>query len=146
MATPKAILNALKAQLQADTTLAGYIKQTMIDPRESVTIYPSIFVVWLGDDESPDTTGYQRITMKVAIVCDFKAEDKDRQVVGDVNQRGALDIKNDIVKAIDVDRTIGGNAIYAYIRGSERDWKEYPITRVVVNLDILFTQVVGVRT
>jgi len=148
MSKPATVFDALMTRLQADSTLSGYVKQFLEGEREidSVTQFPTLMVDYLGSSEEDDTYGVQRITMRAAIILVINVSAKEKQITGDTATRGALDYLNDIKKAIDGDRTLGGVAIHTAIREDNFTTVNFPVRALSVNLEILFEQTESVRT
>lgn len=141
------IIDALQDQLQAATSLSS-VDDLMImkGVRESVATFPAIFIEPLGTKEEDYSYPKERLTARIAIMGFLRVLDKDKQIAGDVTTPGILDLENNIKLAIDVDRTIGGNAIHADIVETTYEFEEYPIRGVSVILEILFEQTRATRT
>lgn len=141
------VLTALVTRLKNDSNLS-YVNDELIlqGVRESMTVYPLIIVEPLGTTEVEYAYPKQRLNMRVAIMCYIQTHDKDKQIVGDSNIKGVMDIANDVALALDGDRTLGGNAIHLDIVEYQYEFAEYPVRNVSLVADILFEQTVGTRT
>lgn len=143
---PSAIVTALISQLQNYSNLS-YVKQVLSGVREleSVTMYPSIIVDMTSDVESESVYNTYENHFIARIIGLIRVSDKDLQLVGDANTKGILDLLNDVKLAIDSDKTIGGNASHSVI-GTTESVVDFPIRQFVMEVDIWYSQVKGVRT
>lgn len=148
MSKPAETFRALKTRLQADTTLAGYVKQFLEGQREasSITQYPTVITDYTGSSESDDAYGEQRIRMRCVVYMVITVTDKDKQIVGDSTTKGALDYLNDLKTAIDTDRTLGGKAIHTSILDDSFSTVDFPVRVLALNVEILIEQKEAVRT
>ncbi len=148
MSKPAEVFSALTAQLEANATLSGYVKQFLEGQREaqSITQYPTVIVDYTGSGETDDAYGEQRIRMRCIVYLVMNVTDKDKQIVGDSTTKGALDYLNDLKKAIDTDRTLGGKAIHTYILDDSFSTVDFPVRVLALNVEILIEQTEAVRT
>jgi len=146
MSKPSEILTALKAQLQNNSNLS-YVNDAaiLLGIRKELTIFPSIVIERISNSEANYVYPKKRLTMKVAIVCFIDVKDKDKQIVGDANVKGTMDIENDVKLALDSDLTLGGKAFKLEIIDSLDDFIDYPIRSVEIIVDIKYEQTKGTR-
>jgi hypothetical protein len=147
MSTPAEVLTALHTQLTDDTTLSEYVKNIYLGIRENITAFPFIIIEPIKTTETEERYGIQTLKMRVAVIGYIQSINKDTPIIGDTNNKGILDIENDIKKAIDSSRTLSGNCIHTSLAGeSTYDISNYPVRAVQINIDILFEQQSNVRT
>lgn len=146
MSTPATIITALKAQLEADTTLAAYVKAYLLGVREEINEFPCLIIEPTSMLEDDDIHNYQEQTLVVAIMGYVKVNNPDKQIVGEGDIRGILDVENDVKKAISADITIGGTVAKASITESKYDFADYPIRSFVLNVELYFRQNLTART
>lgn len=147
MSKPSEIINQLVTQLQNSSALS-YLSDNAIfkGVRESVTIYPCVIIEPTRNAEQNITYGRQDNLLKVTIAGFIKVFDKDKQICGDSNVKGILDLENDLKIALSSDITLGGYAINTIILESGYDFEEYPIRSVAIDLEILYRQISTTRT
>lgn len=112
----KDVYQALKAQLVADATLAAYIKgvdegaRTNSDPED----YPRLALEPQLENETVERINTKRDDYYTVTIFGFTyvTEDKvDAQIYGTGGAKGIGDLLQDVVDAVEADRTIGGKAI-----------------------------------
>jgi hypothetical protein len=144
MSTPAEIITQLETQLANNATLS-YVKKVMLGYRENITAFPSIVIEPGEDNETEERYGKQTISFDVTVVGCISVTDKDKQIVGDSGTKGILDFQNDIKKAIDSDRTLGGKCLH--VRTPNTKYKvNFPYREVAITVRILFEQNTNVRT
>jgi len=147
MSKPADVLNQIKTQL-ANYSGLSYVNDESIflGVRESITIFPCIIIEPISISEQDNAYPNERLTMRVAVMGYINCTDKDKQIVGNSNDKGILDVENDVKLALDSDRTLGGNAIHLDIAETTYQFVEYPIRSFAINIDVLFQQTKGTRT
>lgn len=140
------ILTTLQSQLEDHANLS-YLKgeKVLLGLREHITQFPCIVIEYIGQSEEDYTYNTQNIILRLAIIGFIECHVKDKQIVGDGTIKGIMDLENDIKKAIDSDRTIGGNAIHTYITDTDSD-VEFPIRFSTITIEIHYRQTSNVRT
>ena len=134
------VLEAVKTQFEADTTLSAYVEKVdfAFDDLEVDTngMHPSINImvydVMTGPPPGQGMRDYVRYT--IPLIIGYTTRDKLRKTAlyGSTTKKGAWQLFNDIIDAINVDKTFGINGIlnnifhpeyttdaYKHIDGSE---------------------------
>lgn len=147
MSTPAGIVSALQTLLENDATLSAYVEQVLLGSREagSITLFPTLIIEPLSDEETDLLYTQENNHLIVQAIGLIKVLDKEKQIVGDANTKGILDIANDVKKAIDADRTLSATAIKATIKTTSYR-VDFPLRYFTMNIDIMYRQTVGVRT
>lgn len=147
MAKVSDIISALKSQLEDDSNLS-YVKKVFTDLRDRVVMFPTIFVSYMGSDESFDIHDTQEITAHIAVVAVINVTNQDKSLVGDSNTKGLVDIENDIKKAISSNMTLGvDGVVMTKITSSRADeFENYPVRSIAMNLEVIFRQNYTTRT
>jgi len=141
--TSNEILTQLKTQLDNELTYPIFL-----GIREELTQFPCIIIEPIGIAEGVDGEAvYNRVdaTLTVGIYGYVRVHNKDKQIIGDSNTKGVVDVARDIKLAIDSDRTLSGKAIHTTIIDTVFSIVDYPFREVQVNLEILYRQTKGVR-
>lgn len=145
--TAETIMTTLQALLQGSSDLS-YIADSsiLLGRRESITIFPSIFIVPISEPETNHAYPMERVTLNVSIVAITKVFAEDKHIVGSGDTKGIMDIKSDILNALDSDRKLSGACIHMNIRDKEYDTIEnFPVVGVAINIGIEFEQMRGSR-
>ncbi len=140
------ILASLKTQLQNNANLS-YVNNNniFIGKRESIIMYPTIVIVPLEESESDHAYPTERVVLSAAIVGIIKVHSQDKHIIGDATTKGIMDVRKDILLALDSDRKINSTAIHMMIRNKVYDYENFPEVGVTINVDILFEQTIGTR-
>jgi len=139
MSTASSIMEKLKTQLEGNANLS-YVSGVFIGARESVTLFPALFIEPIRNEETSESLAYQRLTLTVAILGYVSVRNVDKQIVGDTKTRGIIDLENDIKKAVSSDRSLGGLAIDTRIRQSVYGRSEHPARSISIEIDIDYAQ------
>lgn len=133
--TEKEVLDALYSQLKDDSNLSS-VKQFLIGAKKKITMFPSIMLEWFGSEESGEIYTKQEITSHFIVTGLLHSNVKSNQV-GDM-----LTLKNNILKAISSDRTLGlGNKTWAtVVRSTSDNYDFFPIRAAVIEVDVYFRQ------
>jgi hypothetical protein len=142
----RSILTAFKAQLEANTTLSGEVEVFLLGVREGVTQFPAIVIEPLSLTEHEDIHEYQELYFSISVMGYVNVKDPDKQIIGDSEIKGILDIENDLKKAISADITIGGNVYNTQIKETKYDFVDYPIRSFTMNVEFYFRQNLTART
>lgn len=134
------ILAALKSQLEADTTLADYIKAVFLGVREDITKFPCLILEPVSNIEGDEIHNRQELNFRIAVIGFVNVPDPDKHLVGDSQVKGVLDIENDVKKAISSDRTLGGECYHASIMETRYEVADYPIRSFRIEVDFYFRQ------
>ena len=144
MASTDTIIAQIKTQLQNSSALS-YVDDNLIflGARDTINQFPAIVLEPLRVDESSERDVYQSVDLRIffAVIGYVNIPDPSYQMVGDGSSiKGILDLENDIKKAISGDRTLGGNAIYTWIRTSTFDLDQFPVRSVGIEIEVLTRQ------
>jgi len=144
MASTDTIIAQIKTQLQNSSALS-YVDDNLIflGARDTINQFPAIVLEPLRVDESSERDVYQSVDLRIffAVIGYVNIPDPSYQMVGDGSSiKGILDVENDIKKAISGDRTLGGNAIYTWIRTSTFDLDQFPVRSVGIEIEVLTRQ------
>jgi hypothetical protein len=140
--TPASIVTALHTILQNSAYL-GYIDDgnIFLGVREGVTSFPCLVVEPVGDRLLDETNPYEGRALGINIYLYIQVYDKEKQIVGDTNTKGVLDIENDIRKAISADIKLGLADVYdTRILSTVQDIIQFPVRGFVVNIEIHYRQ------
>lgn len=140
MSTPTAILSALQTQLSGNATLSAYVKQFLLGVRESMTMFPVIVIEPVLNDESDEIHNRQECKLSVTVLAYIRVHDESKQIVGDANTKGILDVENDIKKALSSDRTLSGNCKWLSIKPTRYEFVNFPIRNLEMEIEIEFRQ------
>jgi hypothetical protein len=142
MSTPASIVAAIQDVLQASSYLS-YInnEDILLGIREGVTIFPCILIEPISDILTAESYPYEQRTISVNITAYVQVYDKDKQLVGDTNTKGVLDVENDIRKALSSDITLGLADVYdTRIISSIHDFEQYPTRGFAINVECHYRQ------
>jgi hypothetical protein len=140
--TPASIVDKIKEKLQ-DSSFLSYIDDAdiMLGVRENVTKFPCLVIEVVGDRLLEETYPYEERALGINIIGYIQVFDKDKQIVGDTNTKGVLDIDNDIRKVISADTTLGLADVYdTKLIAIVQDIEQYPIRGFAVNIEIHYRQ------
>lgn len=146
MSNPAAIITALKDQLTDDATLSEYVKSIFLGVREGIAQFPAIVIEPVGMDEDDDIRDHQELYFTVAVMAYVNVKDADKQIVGDSDVKGILDVENEVKKAISSDKTLGGLVANLEIKETRYDVVDYPVRAFSINVIIYFRQNLTSRT
>jgi hypothetical protein len=145
--TPSAIVTALQAQLRASSAIS-YIDDTNIflGRRTNIANYPVIVIEPSGSRVLSQAYPFENIAMRIVVAGGVRVFDEDKQLVGSGDDKGLLDLKNDIKKALCSDPTLGGACIDLNIIDDEDDSAEdYPVRGFAINIEVTFRQNAATR-
>jgi len=140
--TPASIVSAIKTLL-ANSTYLNYINDANIflGFRESISIFPCIIIEPLGDTLTNEAMPNEYLILNVNITAYIQVHDKDKQIVGDTQTKGVLDVENDIKKALSSNSTLGlAEVIDTKIISSVHDFEQYPVRGFAINLEVHYKQ------
>lgn len=140
--TPASIVSAIKTLL-ANSTYLSYINDANIflGFRESISIFPCIIIEPLGDTLTNEAMPNEYLILNVNITAYIQVHDKDKQIVGDTQTKGVLDVENDIKKALSSNSTLGlAEVIDTKIISSVHDFEQYPVRGFAINLEVHYKQ------
>ncbi len=140
--TPASIVSAIKTLL-ANSTYLNYINDANIflGFRESISIFPCIIIEPLGDTLTNEAIPNEYLILNVNITAYIQVHDKDKQIVGDTQTKGVLDVENDIKKALSSNSTLGlAEVIDTKIISSVHDFEQYPVRGFAINLEVHYKQ------
>jgi hypothetical protein len=148
MSKPAELITNLKTLLSGNATLSAYVKQFLLGTREieTITLYPTIMLEPIVDEENDSVYQKQENHFRVQVIGLINVPDKDKQIVGDANTKGILDVVNDVKLAIDGDRTLSGKANHIAIGETSYSPDLYPVRQFTMLLDIWYDQIAGTRT
>ena len=146
--TPATIFSTIQTILKNSSDLSYIVDENILmGVRESITIFPSVLIEPIGDKIIEESFAYEERILSVNITAYVQIYDKDKQIVGDTNTKGVLDVENDIRKALSADNTLGLADTYdARIISSVHDFEQYPIRGFAINLEIHYRQSRTART
>lgn len=146
MSTPASILTALKTQLEADTTLADTVEVFLLGVRENISEFPAIIIEPVQSVEDDDIRNQQEIFFTVAVMGYVNVKNPDKQLVGDSDTKGILDLENDVKKAISSDPTIGATVANTQITETKYEFTDYPIRSFAMTIVLYHRQNLTTRT
>lgn len=135
-------INRIKTLLEDDSTLSGYIQKVYLGVRQNIPKNNTPFIIIEPINETEEDIIYQRQQLRTtflisAYIMDY---DKDRQIVGDSTNKGIMDVKNDIKKALSADPTLNSNCIKFYFPNVLYDISDYPMRGVQIEMEVMFRQ------
>ena len=139
---PATIVATVQDILQ-DSTYLGYINDgdIMLGVREGITVFPSIVIEVAGDRLLDESYPYEGRAININIIGYIQVFDKDKQLVGDANTKGVLDIENDIRKAVSADITLGLSDVYdTRLLATVQDIDQYPVRGFAVSVEVHYRQ------
>lgn len=133
--TESTLISALKTQLEGDSDLSD-VKNVFIGVRERIAQYPTLIIDYLGSDEVDDIYSKQEIVMHLSVTGIIHTTKLSEQVTD------LLTLKNNILKAISSDRTLGQSGkIWTRVTRSTADKYEFfPVRAVTVEVEVNFRQ------
>ena len=140
--TPASILSAVQDALQNSADLS-YINDAdiLLGVREGITTFPCVVIEVVGDRVVEESFQYEERAIGINIIGYIQVYDKDKQIVGDTNTKGVLDIENDIRKAISADITLGLADVYdTRLLTTVQDIDQYPIRGFAINIECHYRQ------
>lgn len=146
MSTPAQILNQIVSQLE-DSSDLSYVENVSDFGSAKLDVFPNIIATPMTDEEEPYIHKIQDILFPIGLLVYIKNYDKDNLMTGSGSDKGLLDIRNDIAKAIYADRTLNGLAIKTDILGTSYDeLSDFPIMGMAISLQVHFRQGAQTRT
>jgi len=141
------IISALKTHLDAANGLS-YIKQVLLGNRqiETITLYPTLIIEPMAEQESQEVYTVMHNKLIVNIMGLINVTNPDKQIVGDANTNGVMDVVNDLKTALDADYTLGGVASHMVIGETQYSSELYPVRMFALDVEIWFRQIKGTRT
>ena len=141
------IVSALKTALEGASGLS-YVKQVLLGNRQidTITLYPTIIIEPIGEQESQEVYNVFENKLIVSVMGLINVTNPDKQLVGDANTKGVLDVVNDLKTALDADYTLGGVASHMVIGEVQYSGELYPVRMFALDLEIWFRQTKGTRT
>jgi len=138
---PEDIWNQVKTILESDTTLSGYVKEVYEGMRSRIPNAPCIILEPIQNTEK-DVSLPERIEsiFRIMIFGIIRAYDQGKQIVGDTENKGILDMEQDIKKALGAYPDLNGTCIYFEFPDTRFDFSEYPIRRVDIELAVHYRQ------
>jgi hypothetical protein len=106
------IITQIKAVLEANAALTAAGVKVLLGPRERILSFPVICINPAEEAESEETYPLQEMTCRVILVGAVQLYDDDHQVVGDVTNKGIVDLLNDVKNALDANRMLNGRAVH----------------------------------
>lgn len=140
--TPATILSTLKTILE-DSADLSYINDDNIflGVRENVTIFPCIIIEPVGDRVIEENFNYEQRIININVTAYIQVYDKDKQIVGDTNTKGVLDVENNIRKALSSDTTLGLSDVYDMrLVTTVHNFEQFPIRGFGINVEIHYRQ------
>ncbi len=142
------IISKILTTLQESADL-NYIDDNnmFLGVRENITIFPCLLIEKIDDSLLDESYPYEGRILSVNITGYIKVHDKDKQIVGDTNTKGVVDIENDIMKALSSDNTLGLEDVYdVRILKSVEDYEFYPVRGFALNVEVHYRQNRTTRT
>ena len=142
MSTPAFIITAVQDALKNSSYLT-YINDDSIflGIRESITLFPCIVIEPSGDKLLDETYPYEGRAISINIFGYIQVYDKEKQIVGDTNTKGVLDIENDIRKALSANNTLGLDGVYdVRLIATAQDITQYPTRGFVISVEVHYRQ------
>lgn len=143
-ATPQQAWTALIDQLNDALDTGGaisYVKGVYEGVRDTITKFPVVIVEPLREpEETGGLSGQTDVRMEVQITGIVKVEAKTKQIVGEGNVKGIMDLKNDLAKAISSDHTLGGVVTDTNIKDVRYEWRDYPYRAFTMDIEIQYRQ------
>jgi hypothetical protein len=140
--TPATIISTIQTLLKNSSDLS-YIADgdILLGVRESITTFPCLLIEPVNDKIIVEDFPNEQRILSVNITGYVQVYDKDKQLVGDANTKGVLDVENDIRKALSSDNTLGIADVYdSRIINSVHDFEQYPIRGFAINLEVHYRQ------
>jgi len=148
--TPKKAWQALVNKLRAETKKGQsleYVKGIYEGYRDSVTSFP---IIVMEPKREPEVDGalYGRTDAKfeIEIFGVIKIHAKSKQIVGVGQNKGILDLKNDILIALSEDHTLGCVVTDVTIKDVVYEWRDYPARSVTITVELEYSQTTITRT
>lgn len=132
------IINQIKTQLSASDDLS-YVKEFLVGIKDNITLFPTIYIDYMGTSEDDITYQSQELRAHIAVVGIINVSSQENQIVGNSTVKGVLRLENDIKKAISSDPTLNGKAIHTRIIESKTE-PDYPKRSIAIELEVLFRQ------
>jgi len=139
------VMLALANRLRGAESLS-YVKAVFLGQRESITAFPVIVLEPAKVREEEDVYNRAEVFLDVLVMGFVNVANKDEQIVGMGRVVGVLDLLDDVKKAIDEDRTLGGRVIHCFIGETRLGVVEYPVRGFELDVSIRFRQRVGDRS
>ncbi len=140
--TPASIVSAIKTALE-DSSYLSYINDNSIflGVRDSISVFPCIIIEPIGNTLTDEAMPNEYLILNVNITAYIQVYDKEKQIVGDTQTKGVLDVENDIKKALSSNSTLGlAEVIDTKIISSVHDFEQYPVRGFAINLEVHYKQ------
>ncbi len=140
--TPASIVSAIKTALE-DSSYLSYINDNSIflGVRDSISVFPCIIIEPIGNTLTDEAMPNEYLILNVNITAYIQVYDKEKQIVGDTQTKGVLDVENDIKKALSSNSTLGlAEVIDTKIVNSVHDFEQYPVRGFAINLEVHYKQ------
>ncbi len=138
--TPASIVSAIKTLLE-DSDYLSYIKKIFLGVREGITVFPCIIIEPIGETLVNEAMPNEYLILNINITAYIQVYDKDKQIVGDTQTKGVLDIENDIKKALSSNSTLSlAEVVDTRIISSVHDFEQYPVRGFAINLEVHYKQ------
>lgn len=140
--TPASIVSAIKTALE-DSSYLSYINDNSIflGVRDSISVFPCIIIEPIGNTLTDEAMPNEYLILNINITAYIQVYDKEKQIVGDTQTKGVLDVENDIKKALSSNSTLGlAEVIDTKIVNSVHDFEQYPVRGFAINLEVHYKQ------
>lgn len=140
MSNMKEIKNALKDALLGNHNLTAFATGGVFEGiREGIIDFPCLVIEPMVKDESDETYGTQKLSVKFGVMGFLKTMEKDSQL-DDV-----FDFENLILIALCADRRLGGKAEFLHILQTSYETELWPIRSFTIQIEIEFRQNAVIR-
>lgn len=148
MSKPQDILSQIQATLKNDATLNTYVKDVLLERRESITRdhLPIILLEHKSNEERKAQYPKLDNFFSLNIVAIAYAFDVNLHPIGDANYKGDLEFENDIKKALSQDITLNGKALEFEFPLTNYGLKDYPAHGFEINMIVHYRQDFITRT
>lgn len=136
------IFNAIKEILQ-DSSDLSYIDDDNIfaGVRQGLTVFPCIVMEVVGDRLLSESYPNEDRAIGINVIGYIQVYDKDKQIAGDTDTKGVLDIENDIRKALSADVTLGlSDVLDTRLLVTTQDIETYPVRGFSINVEVHYRQ------
>lgn len=142
MATPSNIVKKILEILRTSAYLS-YVKDENIflGVRENIVNFPCIIIEPVSNKIIDENLVNEKKILTLNIVGYLQVYDKEKQIAGDGEHKGILDLENDILKALCADTTLGLTGVYDLrIPSSLHNFEQYPIRGVALDIEVEYNQ------
>lgn len=136
------ILTALVSQLKNSSSVSSVgDTNILLGKRSNITEYPVIVIEPGLSRKLNDTFPEETWSLRVNVAAGIHHFDESKQIVGDSNIDGIMDLENDVRKALSEDYTLGGKCLnLSILESSPDDGSDFPIRGFLMVIEILFKQ------